>query len=472
MKRIIVFIYLLVSVTVSAQNKIVEDTASHPVITEPGKPIGKIIGKMMNKDGGRLVSEDGTVELIIPPDALSKKTTISIQMMTNTFQNGNGLSYRLEPSGIQFQQPVKIIFHYNPEESKDSAQLLMGIAMQDDSGQWYSLNQFTLDTVAKTISGNIDHFSIWSTFDNLKLVTFTGKYRLKVKQEVTLVIKGVFADQAHMDYNGMSILKTMPPPNFVVWWVNYIFKGNAEFGILEKGKVFAEESDARFNNYFAPDNVPDRTTVMNPVTITARLEGIEDKYYKSRFPDVNTRILIYDVAYEVKMESIAEHKFPGSQLGDYTYLDSGSFVISLSSGEPRLIETINKNVADKMDFVGECVVVQSQPGSGLINIIGTNSIKIIPAASPTDNPWIVIDFFYSPVIQPLLKYTCPPVGNKGRDHSGTNEFARNMLASNGKLQAFPQTVKFELKKGKEVILLMELGGLSYFKMTVEQLPDD
>ena len=39
--------------------------------------------------------------------------------------------------------------------------------MQDDKGQWYGLKKFTLDTVAKTISGNINHFSTWVSFDYL-----------------------------------------------------------------------------------------------------------------------------------------------------------------------------------------------------------------------------------------------------------------------------------------------------------------
>ena len=120
MKKIIVLIFIFVTVTASAQNIPTDDTTGLPAITEPGKPIGKIIEKMMNKDGGTLVSEDGTVELIIPAGALSKKTTMSIQTVTNTFQNGNGLAYRLKPSGIQFQQPVQIVFHYDPEESEDS----------------------------------------------------------------------------------------------------------------------------------------------------------------------------------------------------------------------------------------------------------------------------------------------------------------------------------------------------------------
>ncbi len=80
----------------SAQKNNAPDTIPQPVITEVGKPIGKIVEKIMNKDGGRLVLKDGTLELIIPARALSKKTTISIQTMTNTFQNGNGLSYLLQ----------------------------------------------------------------------------------------------------------------------------------------------------------------------------------------------------------------------------------------------------------------------------------------------------------------------------------------------------------------------------------------
>ena len=40
--------------------------------------------------------------------------------------------------------------------------------MQDDKGQWYGLKEFTLDTVVKTITGNINHFSVWATYDKLK----------------------------------------------------------------------------------------------------------------------------------------------------------------------------------------------------------------------------------------------------------------------------------------------------------------
>jgi hypothetical protein len=80
--------------------------------------------------------------------------------------NGNGKAYRLEPSGIEFQKPLELLFHYDPGEPEDSTEILMGIAMQDDKGQWYGLNEVSLDTVAKTISGNINHFSTWAPFEH------------------------------------------------------------------------------------------------------------------------------------------------------------------------------------------------------------------------------------------------------------------------------------------------------------------
>ena len=80
MRRIIVFFILLsVSVRGPARNIRLVDTTTGPAITEAGKPVGKIAKQVMNKDGGTLVSENGTLELIIPAGALSKKTSISIQ---------------------------------------------------------------------------------------------------------------------------------------------------------------------------------------------------------------------------------------------------------------------------------------------------------------------------------------------------------------------------------------------------------
>ena len=279
MKKIIVIIFLFAAVNVSAQDIPPEDTTAKPAITEIGKPDGAKAEMIIGKDGGSFTSSDGKIRLIIPEGAVSKKTTFSIQPVTNLMPNGNGKAYRLEPSGIQFQKPVQLVFHYDPEESEDSMQLLMAIAIQDDKGQWYGLNKFTLDTVAKTISGNINHFSIWARYDKLKLIVFSNNNsniagltpRLKVKKWAGLAIIGVGVTPKPATENSndeLSELSTWMPPTKLIWRVNRIIKGDDAVGKLVKGEI--DESKGRFNDYKAPDNIPKQ----NPVAISVELVGL------------------------------------------------------------------------------------------------------------------------------------------------------------------------------------------------------
>jgi hypothetical protein len=468
MKKIIVFFFLLISIVSFAQNNILNDTIPKLVITEQGKPIGKIVEKIMNKDGGTIISEDGAVELIIPAGALSKKTTISIQTMTNTFQNGNGLSYRLEPSGIQFQQPVKIIFHYNPEESQDSAQLLMGIAMQDDSGQWYGLDEFTLDTTAKTISANIDHFSIWATFDKLKL--WARDHRLKVKKNTEVGIWGVFADKKEMKIRGLSKLKTMvKKPEFVMWNVNGIKSGNAEVGTLEK-EFATESADAvRFNNYTAPNNIPDD----NPVTISVVMTWIIDVDFIFE-SELTTQILIYDNAYEVKMTSFIDGI--STEEGNTTYQDSGSFVVNLNGAKTKIIEKINKNTADKFEIVHKgCTCKQLDPGNGYIHIVGVSGITVTPA-TPTQPARVKIQFLHTPLKLPLLQFTCDEPPNQ---YTFTNASANAVFRS---MHAYPQNIEFTAREEEGEWQIYETGfnikegvqtpGRILIKYIIRRLKDD
>ena len=170
MKKLISAALLFVCINASAQNN--TDTATRPVITDVGKPDGTKTSIKINREGSSLKSSDGMIEIRIPEGAVPKNTTISIQPITNLMANGNGKAYRLEPSGIQFKKPLQLIFHYDEAEIKDSMQLLMSIAMQNEKGQWLSLKKISLDTVKKTISGNINHFSDWANFMKIKLYPF------------------------------------------------------------------------------------------------------------------------------------------------------------------------------------------------------------------------------------------------------------------------------------------------------------
>jgi hypothetical protein len=459
MKKILIVTLLLISLAVSAQNEVAEDTIARPAITEAGKAEGTRKEMKIGKDGGSIISSDGKIALIIPEGAISKKTNFSIQPITNMVPNGNGQAYRLEPSGIQFQKPVQLIFYYTPEESADSAQLLMGIAMQDNTGQWFSLKKFVLDTIAKTMTGNITHFSDWSKFDRIKIDPSYG--RLKVKKSMNLSIN-IISDDSGDELSALSPIKKSGIPWKAVWMANEIVNGNAT-----EGKIAVTYRTAI--RYTAPNSLPPK----NPVAVTAELTGIAYRLNGVTFEKLRlvSNILIYDNAYEVTLISKLNGT-AGSELGTVTYRDTGSFVVSLTGKQPTLIEKVNKNLPDKLEYNGKCQITQLKVGSGNIHILGVVYIKLIPdPTSEEANKWIELQFKRAPSIFPVLQFKCPPVGHGGWTTSN-NAAGNAMMAA---VPAFPQIVRFELKEGEQTLL--PLIGESdsdeiYLRIRVKQLKDD
>lgn len=466
MKKIATLVLLFISANVSAQKEAVEDTAAKPVITVVGKPLGKKTEIKINKDGGSLKSSDGMVELIFPTGALSKKKDISIQPITNLMANGNGMAYRFEPSGIQFQKPVQVIFRYDEEEIKDSMQLLLGIAMQDDKGQWYSLKNFTLDTIAKTIRGDINHFSDWSSFTKIKIDPSYG--RLKVRKSMSLTINMVSDnDEADDLLAPLSPVKRKPIPWNAIWMANEIVNGNAT-----EGKIAITSRTSI--KYTAPAALPPK----NPVAVTADLTGI---VYRTKIKGKMTtfeklrlvsNILIFDDAYEVTMISEIIDPGIGSNLGSVVYRDTGSFVISLSGSQARIIERVNKNITAALNYSGGCCYNYTilKTGHGNIHIAGTPVIKVIPPLASGKSAMVEISFNRVPSIFPLFQVTCQCPGDKSPT-TATNAMGVAMMA--GLLPTQPIQIKFEAKEGEQTILEKgQPGGQLYAKFTVKQIKED
>jgi hypothetical protein len=466
MKKILIFILLLTSTISFAQNEVVEDTTAQPAITAAGKPTGKIKEMMMNKDGGTLVSGDGLLELIIPSGALSKKTTISIQPITNMIPNGNGQAYRLEPSGIQFQKPVQLIFHYDEEETKDNMQLLLGIAMQDDKGQWLGLNKSDLDTTAKTISGSIHHFSVWSSFSELKIDP--GYARVKINKAKGLTITNVSASPASSGDDDLLSPLNKKIPGRAIWHANEILNGNSAVGTISAAA-------RTFANYKAPAQVP----VKNPVAVTATLLGF---IYKTKirgqiitFENLKlvSNILVYDDAYEVTMISEMQDASVGN-LGPVNYKDTGSFVVSLNGREARIIERVNRNMASSLSYeAGICCTNYKviKNGTGNIHIAGTPVVKVTPPSAPGKSAIVEIRFSRVPAIFPTFQVTCLCPGERGAPITSTN--ARGIVMMANFLAAQPEYVKFEAKEGEQTILVNgQPGGPIYSKFTVKQIKED
>jgi len=469
MKKIVAIVLLFISANVSAQNEVAEDTATTPVITAVGEPNGKKTETKITKDGGSLKSSDGMAELIFPAGAVSKKTDISIQPITNLLANGNGMAYRFEPSGTQFKKPVQVIFHYDEDETKDSMQLLLGIAMQDETGQWLGLNKTDLDTVAKTISGNITHFSDWSNFAAIKL--YPSYARVKVNKELDLTIDLVANEEEELETLNndpfLAPLRRRRIPWTSSWRANEILNGNNIVGtITPQSKVKA--------TYKAPAKVPDR----NPVTVTADLRGL--KYTTkvrgqvTTFTDLKlvSNILIYDDAYEVTM--ITEIQDPtGTCLGSTTYRDTGSFVVSLNGREARVIEKVNKNISASLTYSGgRCWNYRIlKPGTGNIHIAGTPVIKVTSPTLPGKSAMIEISFRRNPAIFPLFEVTCKCDDAPGGPVISTNGKGIVMMAA--LLPSLPQLIEFEAKEGEQTISEHgQPGGPLYAKITVKQIKED
>ena len=164
MKKAIHFLMLLYSINSFGQNDKTTATLK-PYITPAGDPFGDIVSAKLSIKGGKLTSADNGLEVIVPTNALDSEVNISIQSTHNELNENNEGAYQLEPSGIQFKKPVQLIFHY----SDDNADI-KSIAWQDDKGQWHHFKKIAIDTLQKTLSCLVPHFSRWARFDVLYIL--------------------------------------------------------------------------------------------------------------------------------------------------------------------------------------------------------------------------------------------------------------------------------------------------------------
>ncbi|MBK5269603.1 MAG: hypothetical protein JJE22_01190 [Bacteroidia bacterium] len=457
MKKIIVFISLFVTINASAQNIPVEDTIAKPAITEIGKPDGEKIEMKIGKEGGSFMSSDGKIRLVFPEGALSKKTTISIQPTTNLAPNGNGKAYKMEPSGINFQQPVQIIFNYTENETEGNSPLLLGIAMQDDKGLWSSLNKAVVDTVAKTLKAEIRHFSSYVNFSRAKIDPASA--RVKVNGSRRLKIVGAFTDDTDEDVDLVPLLIEYPD---MKWSVNGIANGNSSVGIISA----SQNGSAIFQ---APAQIPQQ----NPVAVTAQPDyssAFNNRYHVSRLV---SNITIYDDAYEVKMVAAITGGSPKAWTGVISYKDEGSFIVSLEKNRPAVI-----NIKNHFEvFTNNCyakTILNPNTCTGILHVAGTRQIKVTPA-DPPGQPFPIVEIWFLPYPIELTRYkqTCPPPPGVKETVTATIDLSNMaMLMFMGK-PAIPQYIKF-IAKDEEQIILESPRGVSeiYYKIWVKKVKEE
>ncbi len=152
----------------------------------------------------------------------------------------------------------------------------------------------------------------------------------------------------------------------------------------------------------------------------------------------------------------------GTLLGDMSYSDEGSFIVSLEGKESKITDI--KNNTDQLIYKGTCKTELMNPGrnTGMIHINGIPSIKITPAQPPGQEfPIVEITFVQSIAINSSLKFTCPKI-------------PPTLLPTMG-VPTLPYRIKFTAKEGEQVI--KDFGERKgdervYYKFTVKQLKED
>ena len=453
MKKIIGFIFLFVSVTVSAQNNAVEDTTAKPAITAIGKPDGEKTEMKIGKEGGSFVSSDGKVRLIIPEEAVSKKTTFSIQPTTNLMPNGNGKAYQMEPSGINFQKSLQIIFYYTDAETKDNSSELLAIAMQDEKGQWSAPNKITTDTVAKIITAKILHFSSYVLYAAASI--YPESARLKVNGTLRLRITNIININDGVDAPFLATKNNYKSAD--EWSVNGILKGNSDVGLIS----ISERYTAIFK---APAKVP----AQNPVAVSVQEPYYTEAYSRWSVYKLVSHITIYDGDYEVIMESVIRSGSKYAWGGIRTATDKGSFIVSLENNKPALINIVNNLEVMTNDCKNK--ILNPTTCTGLLHVAGIKDFKVTPA-NPPGQPYPIVEIWFVPfpIEFSVAQFLCPPPSGSGDPGGSSGNELAGLSKNFGR--ALPWDIKFLAKDGEQIIINSS-GEDGSLKIWVRKIKDD
>lgn len=457
MKKVIVFIFLFISITAAAQIDAVENNTAKPAITAIGKPDGEKSEMKIGKEGGSFTSSDGRIRLIVPEGAVSKKTMFRIQPATNLMPNGNGKAYQMEPSGINFNKPLQLVFHYSDEDTEGNAPDLLGLAMQDDKGKWFALNKTVLDSLAKTLTAAIHHFSAYVNFSKAKISPASA--RVKVNGTRRLQIVGAFWDDTDDDAELIPLGIVEYPE--MKWSVNGIPKGNSATGIISA----SQSGSAIFQ---APAQIPEQ----NPVAVTVGGYFSASFINKWSVEKLVSNITIYDDAYEVKMVSAMIGGSPEAWGGVTTNRDEGSFIVSLEKNKPAVINI--KNQMEVMTDNCQKRILNPNSNTGIFHVAGARQIKVTPA-NPPGQPYPIVEIWFMeyPIELTRFKFICPPPPSARETVTGKIDLSQMaMMIFYGK-PALPQYIKFIAKEEEQIILESPPGVKEiYYKIWVKKVREE
>ncbi|HET7152412.1 MAG TPA: hypothetical protein VFJ29_01505, partial [Candidatus Kapabacteria bacterium] len=229
--------------------------SSNPVNNNSG-------GQGIGANGGTVTSSDGNVQLVIPPGALSSTQSIAIQQTnSNACPQGVGTGYSFTPNGLAFNLPVVLTLHYSDSALAGGNAELLGVAYQDDNGNWFGVTGGAVDTAAKTITVPISHFSNWSEYESYVMLPVNNPITVLTSGTLNFYVANTGAPVSNPSGNptqlaplGQNII-----PN--AWMVNGVVGGTSGTGTIGAGLQ-------KQGIYTAPASMPSPNNVSVSAQIT------------------------------------------------------------------------------------------------------------------------------------------------------------------------------------------------------------
>ncbi len=344
-----------------------------PAVTAIGIPVGNKVTKTIGTSGGSITSDDGRVQLTIPPGALSANTDISIQAVTNTCPNGIGVSYDLLPNGTKFSTPASLTFNYADSDVDGTDPLLLYTAFQDSIGQWEVVDSDKeVDTIGKTVSFDINHFTVYSVGPGVYVTAYPKE--VSAGQTASADVRQWVSSKKY--YPLLLPARSFKTTQVSDWAVNGTIGGNSKDGTIAGGSSGSA-------TYTAPGTIIDTryvavsVSVSEPRTIRVRKGKIvqfQKHSYSMRLKLIGE--IIYDVRFYMTQTGL-------STILPDTYHDAASFAVYVKNGQVTIpqSEIVNQAPTVTPPTDGD---MENGPGytwipdqTGLVNITNVTGFATI-----------------------------------------------------------------------------------------------
>lgn len=152
----------------------------------------------VNQSSRTVTLDGGRITLEIPAGAAAEGISVSLKKSTARFPDTGAVlkSFQLLPEGTVFKKPVTLTIKYDEQLLNGNSPSNIGIAFRNDAdGSWYAPLNGSIDTLNKTISLKIMHFSQWSIFSCFHLYV---KVNNKVYRDEAVTIPMLTSQRADL----------------------------------------------------------------------------------------------------------------------------------------------------------------------------------------------------------------------------------------------------------------------------------